>query len=65
MITIKKAKNGEFFFHITGKNGKVIVTSETYKRRAGCNKGIAALQELFSKKCEVQDETRPKSRATK
>jgi len=44
MIIIQRAENGQFFFHVKGKNGKIIAHSETYKRKAGVLKGIKALQ---------------------
>lgn len=47
MIKIKQAKNGQFFFTIQAKNGQVIVTSETYKSKAGVWKGIWAIIKVF------------------
>lgn len=38
----KKSKDGQWFFTIRATNGKKIATSETYKTRAGCIKGIKA-----------------------
>jgi len=32
--TIKKAVNKQFFFVLKGRNGRVIATGETYKRKA-------------------------------
>jgi uncharacterized protein YegP (UPF0339 family) len=43
MIKIMRSKNGELFFDVTAKNGRIIVHSETYKRKAGVLKAIKAL----------------------
>lgn len=39
----KSKKNNEMWFTVKGKNGKTIVTSETYKRISGVKKGINAV----------------------
>lgn len=59
MIKIKRAKNGQFFFTIQGKNGQVILTSETYKSRAGCRKGINAVLNVCGsgRLIKIKDET--------
>jgi uncharacterized protein YegP (UPF0339 family) len=44
MITIYRAENGQLFFNVKSKNGRIIVHSETYKRKAGVLKAIKALQ---------------------
>lgn len=41
-MTPQKSSNGQWFFTIKAKNGAKIATSETYKTRAGCIKGIKA-----------------------
>lgn len=33
MIKLHLASNGEFYFTVCGKNGKVLATSETYKEK--------------------------------
>jgi len=43
MINIHKSKDDQFYFTITAKNGKVIVTSETYKKKPSAFKGIVSL----------------------
>lgn len=43
MIVIQRAENGQLFFSIKGKNGRVIAHSETYKRKAGVLKAIKAI----------------------
>lgn len=40
---ISKAKNGEFYFTLHANNGKVVSTSETYKRKATMLKTIGNL----------------------
>ena len=56
MITIKKSKNSQYYFLVKARNGKVLVTSETYKTRGGARKGIRALR--FSAYSNVKDETK-------
>lgn len=40
-IIIHRSKNKQFYFTVV-KRGRVLATSETYKRKAGCIKGIVA-----------------------
>jgi len=51
---IKKAKNGEFFFNLTAKNGQVIASSEMYSSKASAENGIASIKEN-APKAEVED----------
>lgn len=48
MIHIKRAKNGQFYFIVKAKNGKTLVTSEQYKRKAGVMKAIASLNFILA-----------------
>lgn len=60
MIKIKRAKNGQLYYVVVARNGKVLLTSETYKSKRGVMKGIdALLTSLHSHKwqCRVIDET--------
>lgn len=58
MIKIKRAKNGQFFFTIQGKNGQVILTSETYKSKQGAIKGMLAVVRVFGfENWNYKDET--------
>lgn len=43
---IRQATNGEFFFHLkaTG-NHEIILNSELYKSKSGCENGITAVKE--------------------
>ncbi len=41
---IKKAKNGQFFFHLMASNGEIILASEQYKAKPSCKNGIASVQ---------------------
>lgn len=36
IIEIKKSKTGQWWFRIKGSNGKIVASSETYKRRSYC-----------------------------
>lgn len=57
MIKIKQAKNGQLYYVITARNGKVLLTSETYKSRRGLMKGIKALT-LATAKIKIVDTTK-------
>jgi uncharacterized protein YegP (UPF0339 family) len=54
MIKIHWSKDKQFYFTLSGRNGKVIVTSETYKRRRNCVFGIAAMIRALKTKPEVK-----------
>lgn len=41
---IERAMNGEFFFNLKAGNGEKILTSETYKEKAGALKGIDSVK---------------------
>lgn len=58
MIHIYKSLNNQFYYVITARNGKVLLTSETYKQRAGAYTGIAAISKLFNSAVEIKDHTR-------
>ena len=41
---IKKAKNGQFMFNLKASNGEIILTSEMYKKKGSCKKGIKSVR---------------------
>ena len=41
---IKKAKDGEFYFHLKAPNGQVILASERYERKASAINGIQSVK---------------------
>ena len=41
---IKQAKDGQFYFNLTAKNGQVIASSEMYTTKAACENGIASVK---------------------
>ena len=41
---IKRAKNGEYYFNLKAGNGEIILTSETYKAKAGAKNGIESVK---------------------
>lgn len=47
MITIKVSADEKFYFVVEGKNGEVIVQSETYESLQACKKGISALKRVL------------------
>lgn len=48
MIHIHDSSDGLFYFTVTAKNGRVLVTSETYKERRNALKGALALYEVLT-----------------
>jgi uncharacterized protein YegP (UPF0339 family) len=53
MIKIHKAKNGQYYYTVHAKNGKVLVQSETMKTIKSIHKGIASLNKVFLKPYKV------------
>ena len=41
---IKKTKTGGFRFDLKASNGQVILSSQTYKSKTSCKRGIASVQ---------------------
>jgi len=41
---IKKAKNGEFYFHLKAGNGQIILSSEMYEAKSSAENGIASVK---------------------
>jgi uncharacterized protein len=41
---IKRAQNGEYYFNLKAANGEIILTSETYKAKAGAKNGIESVK---------------------
>jgi uncharacterized protein YegP (UPF0339 family) len=48
MFEIKKAKDGEFFFHLKAGNGQIILASEMYKEKGSAENGIASVKKNAS-----------------
>jgi uncharacterized protein YegP (UPF0339 family) len=48
---LRKAKDGEYYFTLRARNYEVIATSEMYKTKQACKKGIASVRRnaLFAK----------------
>ena len=46
---IKKSKDDQYYFVLKANNGKVIATSETYKKKSSCEKGIASVKKSIVK----------------
>jgi hypothetical protein len=42
---LKTAKDGQFYFNLTAKNGQVIASSEMYKTKAAAMNGINSVME--------------------
>jgi uncharacterized protein len=45
---IKKAKDGEFFFHLKAANGQIILASEMYKEKSSAENGITSVKKNAS-----------------
>ena len=41
---LKKAKDGEFFFHLKATNGQIILASEMYTEKSSAENGIASVK---------------------
>jgi uncharacterized protein YegP (UPF0339 family) len=41
---LKKAKNGQYLFHLKASNGQVILASEQYVERRGATRGIESVK---------------------
>lgn len=53
---IKRSKDKQFYFVLIARNGQVVLTSETYTRKAACRKSITSLVKQIWKSIIV-DET--------
>ena len=43
-FVVSKRTNGEFQFNLKADNGQIILTSEGYSTRTGCENGIASVR---------------------
>jgi uncharacterized protein YegP (UPF0339 family) len=57
MIKIKRSKNKQFYFTVNAKNGRVLLTSETYKRKAGVFNAIRAFYGVLRTPSRIVDTT--------
>lgn len=53
---IKQAKDGQFFFNLTAKNGQVIASSEMYTTKAACQNGIESVK-ANAPNADIDDQT--------
>lgn len=60
-FVITKRKDGEFQFNLKAGNGEIILTSEGYKTKDGCKKGIESVRvnsqidDRFERKVSTND----------
>lgn len=40
---IQRAKNKQFYYTLVARNGRVVMMSETYKRRGSCHKAVESM----------------------
>ena len=45
-IQILKSEDGQYYFVLVSANNQVIATSETYKSKQACKKGIASARKI-------------------
>lgn len=59
---LRKSRNGQFYFTLNGKNGQVIMTSETYTRKASCKKMCEKIRAFMKLDgfAPIDDLTKPK-----
>jgi uncharacterized protein YegP (UPF0339 family) len=50
MLKINRSTDSQFYVTIHASNGKVLCTSETYKRKRSCETYIAAMIKVFKNK---------------
>ena len=41
---VKQAKNGKYYFNLKAGNGEIILTSQMYADKGGCEKGIESVR---------------------
>lgn len=58
MIKLRQSKDGKFYFTVTAKNGKVLVTSETYNTRRSLKIGYSALVKALNGVALIKDLTK-------
>ncbi len=52
---LERSSNGQFYFTIRARNGRVLATSETYHRRGACRRAAELIAD--SEVVEIQDRT--------
>lgn len=48
MIKLHQSSDGQFYFTLCGKNGKVVMTSETYPTRQNLHRAVSGLRKLIT-----------------
>ena len=43
-FTVKSGKDGKLYFNLTAKNGQVILSSQGYASKSGCDNGIDSVK---------------------
>jgi uncharacterized protein YegP (UPF0339 family) len=56
---IKRAKNNEYYFNLKAGNGEIILTSETYKAKAGAKNGIESVKTNSPQEDRYERKTSP------
>ena len=52
---IKKSKDNQYYFTVVADNGRVLVTSETYKQKQSAEKAIEAIKK-GAKSAKIKEE---------
>ena len=55
-FTLKTAKNGQYYFVLTAKNGQVIAQSEMYTSKSAAENGIESVREN-APQAQTEDQT--------
>jgi uncharacterized protein YegP (UPF0339 family) len=53
---IRKSKDGQYYYVLIAKNGKILVTSETMTKKQSCEQGIQVIADYLYKNPVVRIE---------
>jgi len=54
-IYVRRSSDKKYYFVISGRNNKVVVTSETYETKQACMKGIETVRTIVRGAYSVKD----------
>jgi len=54
-IYVRRASDKRYYFVITGRNNKVVVTSETYDTKQACMKGVESVRTIIRGAYSIKD----------
>lgn len=61
-IQLRRSTDGQYYFTLNARNGKVLMTSETYTRKNGASRAIDGIETMiaYNVPLEIVDHTKPK-----